>query len=105
MGTPLKRGWDVMGEVWDASPKTPTGSWASACFTCGSTAAAVIRNSGTVNGEPTLIESIEIYKFGDDGSLLYIDFLGPLEGQRVRAVDDGDRRGVGTSALTNLADA
>jgi hypothetical protein len=30
---------------------------------------AVIRNSGTVNGEATIVESIEIYAFGDDGSV------------------------------------
>ena len=29
----------------------------------------MIRNSGSVNGQPALIESIEIYQFRDDGSL------------------------------------
>ena len=69
VGTPVKRGWDVMGQVWDASPNADWKLGIGMLYVCGTTGAAVIRNSGTVNGEPTLIQSIEIYKFGDDGSL------------------------------------
>ncbi|MBV8346123.1 MAG: hypothetical protein JOZ49_00885 [Mycolicibacterium sp.] len=69
VGTPIKRGWDVQGEVWDTAPNADWKLGIGLLYVCGSTAAAVIRNSGTVNGEPTLVESIEIYKFGDDGSL------------------------------------
>ena len=69
VGTPLKRGWDVMAEVWDTSPNADWKLGIGMLYVCGTTAAAVIRNSGTVNSQPTLIESIEIYKFGDDGSL------------------------------------
>ena len=68
VGTPLKRGWDVHSEVSDRAPA----EWKLSIgllYVCGSTAAAVIRNSGTVNGEPMTLESIEIYAFGDDGSL------------------------------------
>lgn len=69
VGTPLKRGWNVMSEVWDASPNADWKLGIDLLYVCGSTAAAVIRNSGTVNGEPAVIHSIEVYKFGDDGSL------------------------------------
>ncbi len=69
VGTPTKRGWAVMGDVWDASPNADWKLGIDLLYVCGTTGAAVIRNSGTVNGEPTLIRSIEIYKFGDDGSL------------------------------------
>src|SRR5437899_2088145 len=69
VGTPLKRGWDTMAEVWDASPNADWKLAIGMLYVCGSTGAAVIRNSGAVNGQPTLIESIEIYQFRDDGSL------------------------------------
>jgi len=69
VGTPTKRGWDVMSEVWDASPNADWQLGIGLLHVCGSTGAAVIRNQGAVNGQPTLIESIEIYRFGDDGSL------------------------------------
>jgi hypothetical protein len=69
VGTPTKQGWAVMGDVWDASPNADWKLGIDLLYVCGTTGAAVIRNSGTVNGEPTLIRSIEIYKFGDDGSL------------------------------------
>jgi hypothetical protein len=61
VGTPIKRGWDVMSEAWDTSPNADWKLGIGLLNVCGSAAAAVIRNSGTVNGEPTLIESIEIY--------------------------------------------
>lgn len=69
VGTPVKRGWDVMAEVWDASPNADWKLGIDLLHVCGATGAAVIRNSGTVNGEAAVIQSIEIYKFGDDGSL------------------------------------
>jgi hypothetical protein len=69
VGTPLKRGWDVMEQVWDASPNADWKLGVDLLHVCGTTGAAVIRNSGTVNGTPMLVQSIEIYKFGDDGSL------------------------------------
>lgn len=69
VGTPMKRGWDVMGEVWDASPNADWKLSVEKLYVCGTTGAAVIRNAGSVAGTPTVIESIEIYTFGDDGSL------------------------------------
>lgn len=69
VGTPVKRGWDVMAEVWDASPNADWKLGIDLLYVCGATGAAVIRNSGSVNGEPAVIQSIEIYRFGDDGSL------------------------------------
>lgn len=68
VGTPLKRGWDVQIEAWDRA----NADWKldiGLLYVCGSTAAAVIRNSGSVNGESMTIESIETYAFTDDGSL------------------------------------
>ncbi|HEY3995269.1 MAG TPA: nuclear transport factor 2 family protein [Mycobacterium sp.] len=69
VGTPVKRGWDVMAQVWDASPNADWKLGIDLLHVCGTTGAAVIRNSGAVNGTPMLVQSIEIYKFGDDGSL------------------------------------
>ena len=69
VGTPVKRGWDVMGEVWDASPNADWKLSIEKLYVCASTGAAVIRNAGTVAGTPTVIESIEVYEFRDDGSL------------------------------------
>jgi hypothetical protein len=68
VGTPLKRGWEVQGEAWDLA-NTDWKLDISLLYVCGSTAAAVIRNSGTVNGEATTVESVEIYAFGNDGSV------------------------------------
>jgi len=69
VGTPVKRGWDVMGEVWDASPNADWKLSVERLYVCANTGAAVIRNAGSVAGTPTVIESIEIYAFADDGSL------------------------------------
>src|ERR1700742_2862196 len=68
VGTPAKRGWDFQGEAWDRA----NAEWKLSIgllYVSGSTGAAVIRNAGSVNGEATVVESIEIYAFGDDGSL------------------------------------
>jgi hypothetical protein len=67
VGTPLKRGWDVQSQAWDLA-NTDWKLSIGLLYACGSTAAAVIRNSGTVNGEATTVESIEIYEFRHDGS-------------------------------------
>jgi hypothetical protein len=67
VGTPLKRGWDVMGEAWELA----NADWKlgiGLLYVCGSVAAAVIRNSGAVDGEATVVESVEIYTFDSDGS-------------------------------------
>jgi SnoaL-like domain len=69
VGTPTKRGWDVMADVWDASPNADWKLSIEKLYVCASTGAAVILNEGTVAGTPTVIESIEIYEFRDDGSL------------------------------------
>ena len=69
VGTPVKRGWDVMAEVWDASPNADWKLSILKLYVCASTGAAIIRNEGSVAGTPTVIESIEVYEFRDDGSL------------------------------------
>jgi hypothetical protein len=68
VGTPVKRGWEMMSEVWDASPNADWKLSVERLTVCGNEAAAIIRNAGTVNGAPLVIESIEIYQFGDDRS-------------------------------------
>jgi hypothetical protein len=68
VGTPLKRGWEIQSEAWDRA----NADWTlgiALLHVCGSTAAAVIRNTGNVDGEPVTVESIEIYAFADNGSL------------------------------------
>jgi hypothetical protein len=68
VGTPVKRGWEMMAEVWDASPNADWKLSVERLVVCGNEAAAIIRNAGSINGTPLVIESIEIYQYGDDRS-------------------------------------
>ena len=68
VGTPTKHGWDVMAKAFDMS----AADWKLAIgtmYVCGNAVAAVVRNERSVDGNPTTVESIEVYKFDDDGSV------------------------------------
>jgi SnoaL-like protein len=69
VGTPVKRGWDLLAEAWDASPNQDWKLSIDRLIVCGNEGAAVIRNEGSVQGTPITVVSIEVYQFGDDGSV------------------------------------
>jgi hypothetical protein len=79
VGTPPKRGFDLalVGE-WDRTRD----DWkltAQELIACGSEGALVARNEGTVDGVPIELDTVEIYRFGADGSLdarIYWEFPG-----------------------------
>jgi hypothetical protein len=70
VGTPIKRGHDIPNQVWDNS--FGQGAWTLSIdhlVTAGNEVALVVNNEGVINGASVLVRSIEICKFGDDGSL------------------------------------
>jgi hypothetical protein len=69
VGTPPKRGWETLSTAWDESPAADWTLRLQKLIVCGNQAAAFIRNDGKVKGKPVIVESIEIYSFGEDGSL------------------------------------
>jgi hypothetical protein len=69
VGTPVKRGWEILGEAWDASPNQDWKLSIDRLIVCGNEGAAVIRNEGSVQGTALTVVSIEVYQFGDDGSV------------------------------------
>jgi hypothetical protein len=70
VGTPVKRGPDVMSEAWDAAfNEYPWQLTIEHLVVCANEIAVVIRNEGEVKGAPVTVHSIETYKFGNDGSM------------------------------------
>ena len=69
VGTPVKRGWDLLAEAWDASPNKDWKLSIDRLIVCGNESAAVIRNEGSIAGTPITVISIEISQFGEDGSV------------------------------------
>ena len=69
VGTPPKRGWEVLSEAWDQSPAEDWKLMLQNLIVCGNEGAAFIRNEGKIQGKPAVVESIEIYRIADDGSL------------------------------------
>jgi SnoaL-like domain len=70
VGTPTKRGTDILGDVWDHS--FSQGVWTLTIehlVTCANELAMVVRNESVVDGTTVVVRSIETYRFGDDGSL------------------------------------
>lgn len=69
VGSPVKRGFDVALEgEWDRTRD----DWklsVQELITCGDEGALFVRNDGTVDGVATELDTVEIYRFGDDGSL------------------------------------
>lgn len=81
VGTPVKQGVDILGEVWDEF--FADNQWTLTIehlVTCANELAAVVRNESVVNGTPVVVHSIEIYQFGDDGSLHVRTYWNPPDG-------------------------
>jgi hypothetical protein len=68
IGTPPKRGWEILAEVWDRTARGRLYITPVQIIVCGNEGAAFCDNAGTVRGKDVLIKSIDIYKFGEDGS-------------------------------------
>jgi hypothetical protein len=68
VGTPIKRGWELAGELWDRSGPDHPVVHIEQLIVGGSEAAVVARNKGTYKGEPLVIPSVDIWRFNDDGS-------------------------------------
>jgi len=68
IGTPVKRGFRVLGELWDQTGRDRLTITLERLIVCGREAAAVTRNEGTVRGKPMRIDSVHLYRFGEDGS-------------------------------------
>ena len=69
VGTPVKRGWDLLADAWDASPNQDWKLSIDRLIVCGNESAAIIRNEGSIGGNPITVISIEVSQFGDDGSV------------------------------------
>jgi hypothetical protein len=69
VGTPLKRGWDLITEAWDVAATSDVKLTLKTLYVRGSTVAAAIANDGNFDGVPFSMDSIELYHFADDGSI------------------------------------
>ena len=69
VGVPTKHGRDAVRDSW-ARSLTPGREWRlvpTRIVVCGDEAAVLIRNEGNLHGKRVDVESIEIWKVGDDG--------------------------------------
>ena len=80
VGNPPQRGFAAMSDIWDMSPNAEWKLAIEMLFVCGNELAAVISNDGAIEGQPISIKSIELYTFGDDGSLTGKVYRDVLEG-------------------------
>ena len=70
VGTPVKRGFDLLGEVWDrAFADTAWTITMQHCIVCANEAALVMVNDGTLGGVPVSVQGIEVYCFHADHSV------------------------------------
>jgi ketosteroid isomerase-like protein len=68
VGTPVKRGWDAVAELWDRTgPNHPTVA-VEQLIGGGREVAVVARNEGAYRGEPLRIDSIDVFRVNDDGT-------------------------------------
>jgi len=68
IGTPPKRGWDILEEVWDRTSRDRLYVTTKKIIVCAKEGVAVCDTAGRVRGQDVLIESVDLYKFGEDGS-------------------------------------
>ncbi|TZG25729.1 nuclear transport factor 2 family protein [Sphingomonas montanisoli] len=74
IGGPKKVGTESVRLSWDNSFKNGR-SWKLEPILmqiCSDQAACHIRNTGDLNGETAVIDSIEVYTIGDDGKIAYV---------------------------------
>jgi len=68
IGTPPKRGFEILSELWDRTGRDRLHITVEHLIVCGNEAVAVARNEGMVKGAFVRIDSVDLYRFGDDGS-------------------------------------
>lgn len=68
VGTPLKRGWDLAGELWDRTGPNHPAVTITQMITGGSEAVVVCHNEGAYRGEPLIIPSVDVWRLNPDGS-------------------------------------
>jgi hypothetical protein len=68
IGTPPKRGWEIMSELWDQTGRDRLYITVERIIVCANEGVAVARNEGTVKGKHVCIDSVDIYRFTGDGS-------------------------------------
>jgi len=68
VGTPLKRGWDLAGELWDRTGRNALKVVITSLITGGDEAVVVCHNEGTFRGEPLVIPSVDVWKVRSDGT-------------------------------------
>ena len=69
VGVPTKHGRDAVVKSWELS-LTPGRSWRlvpERIVVCADEAAVLMRNEGDLHGEHVVVDSVEIWKVGDDG--------------------------------------
>jgi steroid delta-isomerase len=69
VGAPPKLGREAIRDTWERS-LTPGREWrlvADRIVACGSEAAVVMRNEGNLHGRSVVVESLEVWRVGEDG--------------------------------------
>ena len=66
VGKPVKRGWDMVEELWDRTGKDHFPVAIQKIFVCGDEVAAVCRSEGTWRGTSFCIDSVDVHQFEDD---------------------------------------
>ena len=66
VGTPVKRGWAIMGEAWDNSPNADWKLSVLEMIVCGNETTLLMRSDGVVRGVPVVVKSLETVQFHDD---------------------------------------
>lgn len=69
IGTPPKRGWDVIAELWRQSGPDRLRVRIEDMIVRSGEAAVISLNYGAVCGKPVLIKSIDCFRFDQDGNL------------------------------------
>jgi hypothetical protein len=68
VGTPIKRGWDLAGELWDRTGPNHPSVTITQLITGGSEAVVVCHNEGLYRGETLVIPSVDVWHLDPDGS-------------------------------------
>src|SRR5947209_7839160 len=69
VGAPPKHGAEAVRESWERS-LTPGREWhlvPTRIIACGGEAAVVMRNEGNLHGTSVVVETLEVWRVGDDG--------------------------------------
>ena len=68
VGTPVKQGWRIAGELWDRTGKDHPRVHIEQLIVGGNEAVVVCHNEGTYRGEPLVIPSVDVWRVEPGGS-------------------------------------